>query len=67
MPEGGRPASPRLAGLARARVDVKELSTTSRSKSEPLSKGQWPLGRIPRPAGLGEAGRPHLEASQAGS
>ena len=58
-PEGGRPASPRPAGLARERVDVKQLSTASRSKSEPLSKSRWPR--------LGEAGRPHLEAPHTGS
>ena len=57
-PEGGWPASPRPASLARARVHLKQLSTAFRSKSEPLSKGQWPHGRIPRPTGLGEAGRP---------
>ena len=67
VPEGGRPASPRPTGLARARIDVKQLSTASRSKSEPLSKSRWPRGRIPRPAGLGEAGRLHLEAPHAGS
>ena len=64
-PEGGQPVSPRPAGLARACVDVKQLSTASRSKSEPLSKSRWPRGRIPRPAGLGEAGRPHLAAARA--
>ena len=58
MPEGGRPASPRPAGLARACVDVKQLSTASRSKSEPLSKSQCPRGRIPRPAGLGRPAGP---------
>jgi hypothetical protein len=26
---------------------------------------QWPRGHIPRPAGLGEAGRPHLAAFEA--
>ena len=64
-PEGGRPASPRQASLARARVHLKQLSTTFRRKSEPLSKGRWPRGHIPRRAGLGEAGRPHLAATQA--
>ena len=67
MPEGGRPASPRPAGLARARVDVKQLSTDSRRGSEPMPERRWTRGSIPRPAGLGEAGRPHLEASEVGS
>jgi hypothetical protein len=28
VPEGGRPASPRPAGLARARIEVKQLTPT---------------------------------------
>ena len=61
--EGGRPASPRPTGLAHARVDQKQPPTASRRRSEPLSKSRWPHGRTPRPAGLGEAGWPHMEAS----
>ena len=55
----------RAADLALARVEPKQLPTISRRRSEPLSEGRWPCGEIPRLAGLGVAGRPHLEASQA--
>ena len=55
---GPRWARGRPAGLAHARVEPKQLPTASRRRSEPLSKSRWPHGRIPRPAGLGEAGRP---------
>ena len=61
------PYSPRPAGLAQARVKLKQLSTVSRRRSEPLFESRWPCSGIPRPAGLGVAGRPHLEASRAGS
>ena len=42
-----------------------QLPTDSRRGSEPLSERRWTHGGIPRPAGLGEAGRPHMEAPQA--
>ena len=66
-PEGGRPASPRPADLSQPCVKPTQLSTVSRRRSEPLFQGWWPRGGTPRPAGLGEAGRPHWEASWTGS
>ena len=39
-------------------------STDSKKRSRASTQRQWPGGRIPRPAGLGEAGRAHLAASE---
>ena len=63
--EGGWPASSRPAGLATTKPARTQLSTDFREGLEPLSERWRPCGSNPRPAGLGEAGRPHLEASQA--
>ena len=59
------PEGPRPAGLATTKPARTQLSTDSRKGSELLSERRRPHGGNPRPAGLGEAGRPHLEASQA--
>ena len=40
-------------------------STDLRRRSRAFTQGRWPYGHIPRPAGLGEAGRPHLSVSGA--
>ena len=40
-------------------------ATDLRRESRASTQRRWPDGRIPRPAGLGEAGRPHLAASGA--
>ena len=63
--EGGRPASPRPAGLAIATVNRNQLSIDTRRGSEPLSERRRPRGGNPRPAGVGEAGQPHFARSQA--
>jgi len=55
----------RPAGLATAAIRQTQLSTDSKEGSEPLSERRRPRGGNPRPAGLGEVGRPHMEASQA--
>ena len=36
-----------------------------RRRCRASTQRRWPDGHIPRPAGLGEAGRPHLAASEA--
>ena len=51
MPVADRPAYPRPFSLPPHCVKTKQLSTASGSRSEALSKGRWPRGRIPRPAG----------------
>ena len=56
----------RPAGLAVTTVKKSQLPTYSRRGSEPLSERRWTRCGIPRPAGLGEAGRHHMEAPQAG-
>ena len=55
----------RPAGLAIATVNRNQLPADSRRRLEPLSERRWTRGGIPRPASLGEAGRPHLAASEA--
>ena len=40
-------------------------STDSKRRSRASTKRRWPGGHIPRPTGLGEAGWPHLAASEA--
>ena len=40
-------------------------ATDFRKRSRVSTQRRWPDGHIPRPAGLGEAGRPHLAASDA--
>ena len=40
-------------------------SNDFRRRSRSSTQRRWPDGQIPRPAGLGEAGRPHFAASQA--
>ena len=57
----------KAAGLAIATANRNQLPTNSKRGSEPLSERRWTPGGIPRPAGLGEVGRPHLEASRSGS
>ena len=56
--QAGRPAS-NCRRWSRATV------TDFRRRSRASTQRQWPNGDIPRPAGLGEAGRPHLVASDA--
>ena len=56
----------RSAGLAIATANRNQLPTDSKRGSEPLFERRWTRGGIPRPTGLGEAGRPHMEAPQAG-
>ena len=57
-PRRGRPASNYLSWSHATATDF-------RKESRPSTQRWWPDGRIPRPAGLGEAGRPHLAASDA--
>ena len=57
-PRRGRPASNCRCWSYATVTDLKRRSRASLQR-------QWPRGHIPRPAGLGEAGRPHSAASQA--
>ena len=60
QPRGGRSASNYLHWSHATATDLRRESRAS-------TRRWWPDGHIPRPARLGEAGRPHLEASGAGS
>ena len=57
-PEGGRPACNYQHSGHATNTDLRKQSRTSVQR-------RWPDGRTPRPAGLGEAGRPHLAVSHA--
>ena len=57
-PEGGRPARTCLLSGNASYTDSRRQSGTSTQR-------RWPDGQNPRPAGLGEAGRPHSVATQA--
>ena len=57
-PRRGRPASNYLRWSHATAPDLRRESRASTQR-------RWPDGRIPRPVGLGEAGRPHLVASGA--
>ena len=58
QPPLGRPAWPCLRSGNASYTDSRRKSGTSTQK-------RWPDGQNPRTAGLGEAGRPHLAATQA--
>ena len=55
--EAGRPSTCKLCNYATV--------TDSRRRSQTSTQRRWPDGNTARPAGLGEAGRPHLAATQA--
>jgi hypothetical protein len=55
-PEGGRPAWTCLLSGNASYTDSRRQSGTSTQR-------RWPDGQNPRPAGLGEAGRPHSVAT----
>ena len=57
-PRRGRPASNSLRWSH-------AIATDFRKESRASTQRRWPDGRIPRPASLGEADRPHLVASSA--
>ena len=62
----GRPPSPKEAARPkRMSVEQTARSTDLLMRSEPSMRSQWPGGATPRPAGLGEAARPPLSASDA--
>ena len=64
MPEGGRPASPRPAGLARARVEAKQLAPLSGVDQRRPGEGGGHVATIlGRPTRLGESGWPHSAVS----
>ena len=57
-PRRGRPASNCHRWSYATATDLQKQSRASLQR-------QWPRGHIPRLAGLGEAGRPYLAASEA--
>ena len=63
--QAGRPRRGRLGSNCHCWGYATSIDYKRRSRAS--TKRRWPGGHIPRPAGLGEAGRPHLEASWAGS
>ena len=56
--QAGRPASNCFRWSHAIAIDFRRRCRASTQR-------RWPDGHIPRPAGLGEAGRPHLAATDA--
>ena len=61
--QAGRPRRGRPAFNCRRWSYATSIDSERRSKAS--TQRRWPRGHIPRPAGLGEAGRPHMTASAA--
>ena len=60
-----RPASPRPAGLGLPPRGRRLSDNGSDPSLESVDSWVCPIAAVARPASLGEAGRPHMEASQA--
>ena len=59
-----RPPGPKEAARPKKMpVEQTARSTDLLMRSEPSMRSRWPGGATPRPAGLGEAARPPLSAS----
>ena len=60
----GRPPGPKEATRPKKMpVEQTARSTDLLMRLEPSTRSRWPGGATPRPAGLGEAARPPLSAS----
>ena len=64
-PEAGPPGLPRAAWPKKTEFGLSTRITDLKKQSGASTRRRWPNGRDPRPAGLGEDGRPHFAASQA--
>ena len=60
---GRPPGAKEAAWPKKMPVEQTARSTDLLMRSEPSTRSRWTGGTTPRPAGLGEAARPHLSAS----